>query len=913
MTRCNRSATPPPSNRGVWALAALLAGASCGARADTTYAFSLDGAYKVSAAVFDGKGRNVRTLLRGNAFEAGPHALQWDNRDDAGRPLPATQADATGRAQPARYEIRMLQSAVTYTWEGVIGNTSASFSGPGVFRSYLPPSSLAASATSVYFTTGYNELQPFGQGFAMNAPGTQILPISQAPQSSVGNSDQFVSMDMVATDGVNIYWANTGNAQIGSPLSGVAAQPVTSFVAVSNIQSGGFTSFTSGQGVCLDYWQGVSCYPSALFLSVADLHQGNPTWQPTGIAVQSNGNLLAVAHATAAADTIGTNAQSNITLLDKASGQVLGTFAIPYAAYASHPQNTLTFDPNGNLWLISGKTVTCYSSLLAPGGPTVLARIANLANPLAVAASPNLPVTVLVADGGSSQTVKAFNAAGTPTWTFGRKGGYELAPAASTAKLSFHFDWPSGPAGYTYTINEMSGLTMLADGSFWVIDTGNGRLLHISNQHAFVEQVAYRPASYSATVDPNSPTRVFSNFLEYKVSTGTPLKPGMPASGPSWTLVRNWRDSLPTNAVVGVALMQGFNTVTTVGGHTYALADIGGNQGGDAELFELPASGPARDTGIRMSAACPPPAGSPDQPTGCVLYENGDLGYALGPSASLSTQTVYRRTFNGADSNGNPVWGAPVAVASVSATLNNLGDPFYHVYTNSVLIGPRFPITSAPGTSPASEVVYFDPTVGNQCSFPSWNCNNGNHLGAVASGGTSFAWQASSSGVIDFNHPTGAFETDAVQQQCVDPATLQYGGTSVWAVGSSIVFGYRGEGITPVIAYTDPYNGVTYTCPNQGEANQVMHFGNDGMFIGEFGTPGIQGVTDQRYPTEPGQAGNALSSILVANGTNSLYWYSSDENGHGGVHRWRIDGIQSIKTQRATGVQGQMFNLQPAR
>ena len=143
------------------------------ARADTTYTFSLVAGNRANAEVFDTQGRHVRTLLRGANLGSGSHTLTWDNLDDNGSPVPATQRDANGNTVPALYEIRVLQTAVTYTWEGVIGNSSSSFTGTGVFRSYLPPSSLAATSAyggtgALFFTTGYNEAQPVSQGFYLN-------------------------------------------------------------------------------------------------------------------------------------------------------------------------------------------------------------------------------------------------------------------------------------------------------------------------------------------------------------------------------------------------------------------------------------------------------------------------------------------------------------------------------------------------------------------------------------------------------------------------------------------------------------------------------------------------------------------------------------------------------------------------
>jgi hypothetical protein len=54
----------------------------------TLLRFSLPAPATVSLAVFDARGRCVRHLLRDHPAAAGPHALDWDARDDTGRSVP---------------------------------------------------------------------------------------------------------------------------------------------------------------------------------------------------------------------------------------------------------------------------------------------------------------------------------------------------------------------------------------------------------------------------------------------------------------------------------------------------------------------------------------------------------------------------------------------------------------------------------------------------------------------------------------------------------------------------------------------------------------------------------------------------------------------------------------------------------
>ena len=54
----------------------------------TALSFEVSGPQAVDLAIFDARGRRVRTLLEGSAVAAGTMTLTWDGRDDAGRNVP---------------------------------------------------------------------------------------------------------------------------------------------------------------------------------------------------------------------------------------------------------------------------------------------------------------------------------------------------------------------------------------------------------------------------------------------------------------------------------------------------------------------------------------------------------------------------------------------------------------------------------------------------------------------------------------------------------------------------------------------------------------------------------------------------------------------------------------------------------
>jgi hypothetical protein len=382
-------------------------------------------------------------------------------------------------------------------------------------------------------------------------------------------------------------------------------------------------------------------------------------------------------------------------------------------------------------------------------------------------------------------------------------------------------------------------------------------MLHISRALRFVEQIAYLPTSYSATADADDPSRVFANYLEYDVPPGKALMPG--AAG-TWSLARNWLAGLPYAARPPTARNGGFTglqTVVTLSNHrTYALTSLKGDQA----LLELPMFGPSRLVGT-LSA---PVAG--DTPT--VLYENGDLGFA---TTSAGLQRVYRQTLTGFSADGGPTWEpVPHLLASVATAADV---PTYKgVFSGAT--GPRFPVTSS------NRVVFLDQSVAATDTAVA----GGYHLGAVDVGGTEWLWKASPVGT--FEQP-GAFPTNAID------AHVSYGGNMLWAVGRHIVYGYHGEG------FTDPANGKV------GQANRFMHFYDDGLFIGQFGVP-----TTRASGAEAGVAGNSFSNILIDGGDGRhLLFFHNDESQHGGVHRWTIDKLDSIRELAGAGLPGSIITL----
>ena len=174
--------------------------------------------------------------------------------------------------------------------------------------------------------------------------------------------------------------------------------------------------------------------------------------------------------------------------------------------------------------------------------------------------------------------------------------------------------------------------------------------------------------------------------------------------------------------------------------------------------------------------------------------------------------------------------------------------------------------------------------------------NGGYHLGALDTTTSSWTWQASPWGVWEYGSQWEVLQPGSVNTSVgylteatmdgrygSNDATINYAGNKVLLEGDSILYGFHGE------FWQD------------AEANQFLHFhAPSGLFVGQFGRVNKR-TTNFSYPfyALPGQAGNAFSPSLVqaqdTKGAPTLYAFHNDESQHSGVHRWRLEGAESMQ------------------
>ena len=740
-----------------------------------------------SAGVYAADGSLLRTLWRGERLAAGRHTRRWDQRLDDGRVAPA-----------GPYSVRLIHHDVRYQWDGAVGNTSAQ-AGRVPHRSFLPPQSLAADGSQLHLGLGYNEAQTAIQGLQVGDP--------QRPASKVTHTDPFIGFGLIASDGARLYAANTGGLDKGG------------FVVAFAIADGGQALFDEGLPLCLNRMGDGNCFHHQSYRSVI---ARRPASEPlaTGLAVQRNGSLLAVAY----------GRENRVRVYDKHSGRKLSEWSVPLAA---HSNNQLAMSMNGDLWIVSTAAVLRYTAIGTEA--RLVSTLGGLSKPLAVAADPQDDGAVWVADGGDSQQLRHHGRSGAADVVIGQRGGLSGQATVASDRLCFSFD----------NQQEHTALAVDGTGHGWVVDTCNNRLQRYRRAGAAADTVAWLPASYVAAVDSQRPHRVFANFLEFEVDYTRALSaPG------AWRLLRNWLPSLPAALRDGDTANRsfgGFRAVTTLAnGRTYAQMTVAGQ----SLIVELTAAGTAREV-LRLAAPTGPQSAA-------VLQPSGDLHHAADEG---TLQVVYRRRLEGFDSSGAPRWAAQSTV--LASVVMQAGAPYHRMGTFAGVSGPRWPLTEA------GQVLWFNPAV---------DASDGLHLGAVALGSTRWSWQASPSGALDSR---GSFQTRSAD------ATIQYGGNVAMALGRTVVYGYHGE------FYSDLGNGRI------GQANQFMHFLDNGLFVGQFGVTSTRG-TDA---AEPGKSGNAFSPSLVRI-AGRTYLYHNDESTWGGVHRWEIQGVDDIVEISAAGSTG---------
>jgi len=799
-----------PALLAIVLLALLLSGKA--KAAGLSFTFTLPHAYTTSAGVYDASGHLVKHLWTKRTYSvAGTYSDVWDGSLDTG-----------GAAPVGSYTVKVLYHNMSYSWEGVIGNTSASLTGRNRWTLDVPISDLAATpdGTTVCTANGYSEGKPSASRFAPATPQAPTHVVFDA--GSDGHANSALELRYVATDGRRAYYANIG--------TGWGADTWASFVFATSLSDNSEFLFQNPQS-----WKPAPfehTYLSVVDKTPADAN-GKPVAPPTGIAVQQDpGTLLAVAH----------GAVGQVRLFDKNSGQPVGSFSV------SNPQR-IAFAPSGDLWIISGAGLQRFSGV--GGAATAAASITDPCGaPLAVAVNPTNSNQVLVTWGGSSQQVKCYNQVGVLQWTLGQAGGYPAnGPAITNDKFDFFVQQNTGVVGAS------AGLTVLPDGSFWMTDPGDERNLHFDKNRVYLGQIAYIPLQHQCVVDPNNPVRAFDETgLEFSQDYSKPLLPGDPdvsAGGNGcWARVNNWG-----SAARALADTTNFTSVVTLSnGRTYGILGKSVSPPypqNPWDVVELTSSG-LRQTGVALNVIYRPD----NNGNSGYLYANGDLRYRNHQDAATA-DPYYVQRLAGFDGGGNPQWAAPVQFGTApSVAPYPWGSGFYPITASNVLV------VYAAGTAQR------------------------NHLGGISlsTDPSSFAWadEPPVNNNID-SLTTGTLGNDTPPDGLGGYGINAFGGTCgtyAFAAGLDVFTYYNGQG--------------------NGMSNQWDQYRDDGLFVGQWGEASYDHPKTSLSGI-PGLSYNSQLPALVQTG-GVTYAFTGDEGGHGGIHRWRLDGqVRELSASAAVG------------
>lgn len=760
------------SRFGLWFLLFLLMAVPGYSAATLPFRFTLDEDATTSAGVYKPDGTLVRTLWRKVEYTRGEHQAVWDGRTDE-------KVDAPHGS----YSIRVLSHRMDYIWQGSIGNTSTARFGPTMHRGFRPLRDLTITGGDAFYITGYVEgdydFRHFLTSDKQRVANRWCWYLDRRIDRVVSETGTIYSPEWVATDsdGEWVYFASPDSTD--PETREVHVGP--GFIVAAKVATQESASFTNG-GVIENGPREFEFLPFANGIKVGT-KKGL-----SGIAVKKDGDTLAVS----------VRSEGKVYLVHKRTGASLSSINVP-------SPGQLSFAPNGDLWAISGKSLC---RILTPANvPVITFPVMNLSDPLDLAVDPS-GTFVAVVDAGSSQQVKAFlTATGTPHWTLGQEGGYASHGPDVTRDKFLFMDREGNPGGC---------IAFGPDGSLWLGDPGNRRLMHFSAERTYLDEIMFQSTSYSTGVDAHNPTRVFADFLEFSVDYSKPLHQG-------WKLTKNWAANLP-KSYFGFGC--GVRQVTTLSnGRTYGAVDEEGVQG--SRIVELTIVG-TRLTNILLK----PTAGEPRAFE--MLTSSGDVrrGTLFDGSSELppNSQALFEeRRLTGFDRDNNPTWGEYRTLASAPVTEK---DPA----TRCCSLGDfRMPSTSS------DVLISFDQTK-----------NNGWHLGGVRKGGTDWLWKASPSVI-------SSVPLDGLGSFVVGDG-VHYPGNSVYASGKNVVFGYHGE------------------FWNDTQACQFMHFYDNGLFVGQFGETGMGHETFEG--PVPGRAGNSAFSALAEVGGKVYLWTNDEsQNG----------------------------------
>lgn len=824
------------------------------------FKFSLDAPLMTSAGIYDEEGVLVRTLWSAVPFEQGTHVEIWDGKDDLGVTVPTNKT----------YEPRVLDHNVQYEWAGVWGNTSDEQTGDTIHKPLDPVIAIRIMQHPngrwvAMYASGYGEGGAAEGFFWLDDPQKRFNPIV------IHGTNQ--NTDYIAFNSTKIFRAGSDPLDNGSET----------FIYATNKASDTILTFPAGVpakmdwGITYESTIGYMREPATIqvnyppdqnnqvftinepkefkitsavirntgqnFIKYLDVNKhfskvGNTITISQDINNIPAGSIIDIEYARRT-DISGIAANDSYIYLSR---KLWGKISIINAVSGALIQDLTIDTPSAvtiigtDLWYATANGTTVVKRPINSDGSlgTVTLTLNGFESVLDIAAS---GTNVTMIDGGNSQQLKTFNLnTGASVWTRGQLKGYLGVGNKEVFNDKWLFNKPTNNGdGLTA---EHGSIAYEPDGSYWLCDPGNTRLLHFAADGTYITTIAHEIRSYDVKLNKNNDKLLMATYKVFEIDPTKPTKQG-------WKLKYNFQENGTGNLIV----VQDFTTLSN--GRMYGIQRSNAPGYPTVYVVELD---PTKGTRVTKSTIA---FGN------TRMYENGDVKWTVDveDGSPRGKQQFWKKSLTGFDSDGDPLWGP-------------------NVKEEEIVIAVTGPKASAPFSNDNSYRTTNGNLIAYEADISTRDAPNQFRLGGIKDG--KYMWK--SLRTVEANHRgnfplNGEFDWANYDRLPDNRPAAGYYGSRVSVYGQHAVASAHGEF----------WRG--------GQLNEHVHYHQDGLLIGVTGTQKPGG--DPRK-AEAFMAGNAITPNLhYWAEDNTLNIIHGDESVHQGIHRIKIKNPNSIRIQTA--------------
>lgn len=800
--------------------------------------YTLPSTKRVSIGIYDINNVLLRNLKKGETQTAGTYSLNWDGTNDFLSSLPITT-----------YKAKLITNNVNYEWQGIIGNTSTYQTGPTIHRSLDAPIGMVINGNKAVYCIGYGEGEGGNGGFLLDNVQEKLHPM---PYDNTGQNS-----DYVVSDGTNIYWAGYDAFIQGH-----------SFMFATKVSDNSEVSFSSGINMpvlyahtyssAIGYEDGERNQSFAFNSNLATTYTINDSFpeiyvyrvEITGGGIPENDPKKLFP------DRLVITNNNKTVRIDNLDGATVGSGATVKILYWQKKWIT-GIAVSSNFIFIARKNINEVRVLNKTTGAVV--QTLTMTSPTALTASgTTLWLTT------NTNTVKKYtiNSNGTLTDTGVSSAMTFAAPVTMTNNGSLvgvvdglssqqvkAFDFNTGATAWTLGQvggNVTSPVVANDRFGFWKYNPDTYEKMPYGS-------ITFAPDGSFWVCDPANmkmahfaANRTYIEAIQY---TGRAYSLTVDMANPTnvintmhqyqvdytSSIKQSWIYKYNWSSWITInydILYQIRHMCTLSNGRMYAIMKRRDN--GQAELVELDPSTGIRYTGLQFEGTA-------------KIYADGSIGEMVNGGIG-ETQYFYKRNLTGFSGN-NPIYSSRVTLATHSNTSTN--EP----RNGSITIYPT------EVTSTGILTLYKGGRVKGE--------TNSYHLGGFDLATGTVKWKTAT--------PTH----DTYAGDFPDNGDFEVGnfgpndgsqGDAAMAIDRNIFTHYFGE------------------FWKAGQTNIFNHYWDNGLFVGQFGTDSdtITEIAGAKF------SGNGFSPAIVKVGSD-YYMYGNDESHHGGTHRWKITGLNTIK------------------